>query len=252
LQLECGAPRSTARLLDKLVGHFIEDRITTRPTFVCDHPEIMSPLAKYHRVEAGLTERFELFIAGKEICNAYTELNNPAVQRERFIGQMEAKDDGDDEAQAHDEGFCVALEYGLPPTAGWGMGIDRMTMFLSDNNNIKEVLLYPAMKPSDNTDGTIDLATAAGVSVLDARLFEAGTTFVSGNLPTAADARFFDELQAAPKEAIDACASVKRWSTLVSLFPAEVRASWAAEAAATEAVAAAAAAAAASSSTASA
>ena len=87
LEVEVPAPRTTARLLDGLVGHFIEDHIKDRPTFIIDHPEIMSPLAKYHRSKPGMTERFELFINGKELCNAYTELNNPRVQRERFDEQ---------------------------------------------------------------------------------------------------------------------------------------------------------------------
>ncbi|KAH8397966.1 hypothetical protein KR222_007517, partial [Zaprionus bogoriensis] len=147
-QVECPAPRTTARLLDKLVGDFIEETCIN-PTFICEHPQIMSPLAKYHRSVPGLTERFELFVAKKEVCNAYTELNDPVVQRERFEQQASDKAAGDDEAQMVDENFCTALEYGLPPTGGWGMGIDRLTMFLTDSNNIKEVLLFPAMKPED-------------------------------------------------------------------------------------------------------
>ncbi|XP_055909483.1 lysine--tRNA ligase isoform X2 [Eupeodes corollae] len=147
-QVECPAPRTTARLLDKLVGDFIEETCIN-PTFICDHPQVMSPLAKYHRSEPGLTERFELFVMKKEVCNAYTELNDPAVQRERFEQQAGDKAAGDDEAQLVDENFCTALEYGLPPTGGWGLGIDRLTMFLTDSNNIKEVLLFPAMKPDD-------------------------------------------------------------------------------------------------------
>lgn len=147
-QVECPAPRTTARLLDKLVGDFIEETCIN-PTFICDHPQVMSPLAKYHRDEPGLTERFELFVMKKEVCNAYTELNDPAVQRERFEQQAGDKAAGDDEAQLVDENFCTALEYGLPPTGGWGLGIDRLTMFLTDSNNIKEVLLFPAMKPDD-------------------------------------------------------------------------------------------------------
>ena len=110
----------------------------------------MSPLAKWHRSEPGLTERFELFTCKKEICNAYTELNDPVVQRARFGAQAKDKAQGDDEAMFLDEGFCTALEYGLPPTGGWGMGIDRLAMFLTDSNNIKEVLFFPAMKPDDN------------------------------------------------------------------------------------------------------
>jgi len=94
-----------------------------------------------------MTERFELFVNTKEVANAYTELNDPIRQRELFQQQASAKDAGDDEAMFVDENFCTALEYGLPPTGGWGFGIDRFTMFLTDNNNIKEVLLFPAMKP---------------------------------------------------------------------------------------------------------
>uniref|UniRef100_A0A8C7T9S6 Lysine--tRNA ligase n=1 Tax=Oncorhynchus mykiss TaxID=8022 RepID=A0A8C7T9S6_ONCMY len=156
--VECPPPRTTARLLDKLVGDFLEVTCIN-PTFICDHPQIMSPLAKWHRSEKGLTERFELFVLKKEICNAYTELNDPIRQRELFEQQAKAKAEGDDESMSIDETFCTALEYGLPPTAGWGMGLDRLTMFLTDSNNIKEVLFFPAMKPDDNktaplTEGT--------------------------------------------------------------------------------------------------
>ncbi|XP_059570016.1 lysine--tRNA ligase isoform X1 [Alligator mississippiensis] len=147
--VECPPPRTTARLLDKLVGEFLEVTCIN-PTFICDHPQIMSPLAKWHRSQQGLTERFELFVMKKEVCNAYTELNDPFWQRQLFENQAKAKAAGDDEAMFIDENFCTALEYGLPPTAGWGMGIDRLTMFLTDSNNIKEVLLFPAMKPEDN------------------------------------------------------------------------------------------------------
>merc|ERR1712029_664296 len=119
--VECSAPRTAARLL-----------------------------AKLDRTEPGLTERFEAFCCKKEICNAYTELNDPVVQRSRFEQQAKDKAAGDDEAQMGDENFCTALEYGLPPTGGWGLGVDRLTMFLTDSNNIKEVLFFPAMKPDDN------------------------------------------------------------------------------------------------------
>ncbi|KAB7506104.1 Lysine--tRNA ligase [Armadillidium nasatum] len=139
-------PQTAARLLDKLVGEFLEEQCIN-PTFIINHPKVMSPLAKYHRSIPGLTERFELFVAKKEICNAYTELNDPIEQRERFRQQAADKAAGDDEAQMVDENFCTALEYGLPPTAGWGMGLDRLTMFLTNSHNIKEVILFPAMKP---------------------------------------------------------------------------------------------------------
>merc|ERR1712002_1167692 len=148
-EVECGSPRTTMRLLDKLVGDFIEVNCVN-PTFIMNHPQIMSPLSKWHRSVPGLSERFELFVCRKEICNAYTELNDLNVQRQMFLNQAKDKAAGDDESMFYDEGFCTALEYGLPPTAGWGMGIDRLCMFLTDSNNIKEVLLFPAMKPDDN------------------------------------------------------------------------------------------------------
>lgn len=144
--IECSPPLTTARLLDKLVGEFIESKLIN-PGFITDHPQIMSPLAKWHRSKPGLTERFELFVGCKEVCNAYTELNDPFKQRQLFMGQNVSRDAGDDEAQPVDEGFCTAMEHGLPPTGGWGMGLDRLTMFLTDHNNIKEVILFPAMKP---------------------------------------------------------------------------------------------------------
>jgi len=147
-QVECPPPRTAARLLDKLVGDYLEETCI-HPTFITEHPQVMSPLAKWHRSEPGITERFELFVMKKEVCNAYTELNDPAVQRARFEQQAKDKASGDDEAMFLDENFCTALEYGLPPTGGWGMGIDRLAMFLTDSNNIKEVLFFPAMKPEE-------------------------------------------------------------------------------------------------------
>ncbi|KAH7645353.1 lysine-trna ligase-like protein [Dermatophagoides farinae] len=148
-EIECPPPRTSARLLDKLVGHFIEDQII-HPTFITEHPIVMSPLSKYHRTKPGLTERFELFVHHKEIVNGYTELNDPFAQRQRFEQQARDKAAGDDEAQLIDENFCTALEFGLPPTGGVGIGIDRLTMYLTNTNNIKEVLFFPAMKPDEN------------------------------------------------------------------------------------------------------
>lgn len=146
--IDCTAPRTSARLLDKLVGDLIEVQCSN-PTFITEHPQLMCPLAKYHRTTPGLTERFELFVATKEICNAYTELNDPFVQRAQFEKQALDKEAGDDEAQLIDENFCTSLEYGLPPTGGFGLGIDRLVMFLTNSYNIKEVLLFPAMKPEE-------------------------------------------------------------------------------------------------------
>jgi lysyl-tRNA synthetase class 2 len=144
--VECSPPLTNARMLDSLVGHFLEDQCIN-PTFIFGHPQMMSPLAKASREIPGLCERFEVFVSTKEIANAYTELNVAAEQRLRFEEQAHQKDQGDDEAQVVDETFCRALEHGLPPTGGFGMGIDRMVMFLTDNWSIREVLAFPTMKP---------------------------------------------------------------------------------------------------------
>lgn len=145
MKVDCSPPLTNARMLDKLVGEFIEE-VCINPTFITGHPQMMSPLAKYHRNNPGLCERFEAFVCKKEIVNAYTELNDPFDQRLRFEEQANQKDQGDDEAQLIDENFCQSLEFGLPPTGGWGMGIDRLVMFLTDNYSIKEVLAFPFMK----------------------------------------------------------------------------------------------------------
>ena len=147
--VECTPPLTNARMLDTLVGELIEEKCIN-PTFITGHPEMMSPLAKYHREHPGLCERFEAFVCKKEIVNAYTELNDPFDQRLRFEEQAAQKAQGDDEAQVMDEAFLTAMEYGLPPTGGWGMGIDRMVMFLTDNYSIKEALTFPFMKDDNN------------------------------------------------------------------------------------------------------
>lgn len=145
-KLSIEKPHTLTRVLDKLIGHVIEPQCIS-PTFLKDHPVAMSPLAKTHRSRPGLTERFELFMNCKEICNAYTELNSPIEQRERFVQQAKDQNAGDDEAMMTDEDFCVALEYGLPPTGGWGIGVDRLVMYLTNAANIRDVIFFPAMKP---------------------------------------------------------------------------------------------------------
>ncbi|PLN81941.1 lysyl-tRNA synthetase [Aspergillus taichungensis] len=160
--VECSPPLTNARMLDKLVGEFIEETCVN-PTFIMGHPQMMSPLAKYHRNNVGLCERFEAFVCKKEICNAYTELNDPFDQRLRFEEQARQKDQGDDEAQLIDENFCTSLEYGLPPTGGWGMGIDRLVMFLTDNYSIKEVLAFPFMKEDKTAQDTKTAAEVVGI-----------------------------------------------------------------------------------------
>ena len=151
-RVECSPPLTNARMLDKLVGEFIEEKCVN-PTFITGHPQMMSPLAKYHRQHKGLCERFEAFVCKKEIVNAYTELNDPFDQRLRFEEQARQKDQGDDEAQLIDENFCQSLEFGLPPTGGWGMGIDRLVMFLTDHYSIKEVLAFPFMREEQPQGG---------------------------------------------------------------------------------------------------
>ena len=135
-------PYTLNRLVDNLVGELVEPKCI-QPTFLMNHPRIMSPLAKPHRLDSTKTERFELFVNGKEICNAYTELNNPIIQKEMFDKISKQKDGGDNEIPPSDEDFVRALEYGLPPTAGWGIGIDRLTMILTNKDSIREVILFP-------------------------------------------------------------------------------------------------------------
>ena len=134
------------KLIDQIFGEKCEHHYI-QPTFITDYPKSMSPLTKEHRSNPKLTERFELIINGKEVANAYSELNDPIDQRERFEAQLTLSEKGDEEAMFIDQDFLRALEYGMPPTSGIGIGIDRLTMFLTDNSSIQEVLFFPQMKP---------------------------------------------------------------------------------------------------------
>jgi len=145
MNVPCHTP-TASKMIDALVGELIEPTIDSAPAFIVGHPQVMSPLAKPDRKVPGLCERFELFVAGKELANAYTELNDPKIQREMFTAQALDQAKGDGEAQLKDETFCQSLEFGLPPTAGWGLGIDRLVMFLANKYNIREVLTFPLMK----------------------------------------------------------------------------------------------------------
>lgn len=134
-----------AKLIDEIFGEKCEGELI-QPTFITDYPVEMSPLAKKHRSKEGLVERFEAVCNGKEICNAFTELNDPIDQRERFEEQLELGKRGDDEAMMLDEDFLRALEYGMPPTAGLGIGMDRLAMIMTNSNSIQDVLFFPQMK----------------------------------------------------------------------------------------------------------
>jgi lysyl-tRNA synthetase class 2 len=134
------------KLIDEIFGEKCEPNFI-QPTFITDYPKEMSPLCKEHRDNPDLTERFELMVCGKEVANAYSELNDPIDQRERFEAQLKLADRGDDEAMFIDNDFIRALEYGMPPTSGMGIGMDRLIMFLTNNSSIQEVLFFPQMKP---------------------------------------------------------------------------------------------------------
>lgn len=137
------------KLIDAIFGEYCEKHLI-QPTFITDYPVATSPLTKRHRSNPELTERFELFVCGKELANAYSELNDPVDQLERFQEQLKLKDKGDDEAMFIDMDFIRALEYGMPPTSGMGIGIDRLTMFLTGKTSIQDVLLFPQMKPESS------------------------------------------------------------------------------------------------------
>jgi lysyl-tRNA synthetase class 2 len=142
-----------AKLIDEIFGAKVEGSLI-QPTFLIDYPVEMSPLTKKHRSKPGLVERFELFVNGKEVANAYSELNDPIDQRERFEDQLRLAERGDEEAMALDEDFLRALEYGMPPTAGIGFGIDRLTMMFTGQVSIQEVLFFPQMRPEKPATAT--------------------------------------------------------------------------------------------------
>ncbi|MBV6473239.1 MAG: Lysine--tRNA ligase [Saprospiraceae bacterium] len=144
--IQVDASMGWGKLIDELFSELVEPHLI-QPTYIMDYPLEMTPLAKKHRSKDGLVERFELYVNGKEIANAYTELNDPLDQRQRFEEQLKLAARGDEEAMAMDEDFLLALEYGMPPTSGLGIGIDRLAMLLTGQEAIQEVLLFPQMKP---------------------------------------------------------------------------------------------------------
>ena len=156
LKLDLDETMGKGKLLDEIFGEFCEGQFI-QPTFITDYPVEMSPLTKMHRSKPGLTERFELMVNGKELANAYSELNDPIDQEERFVEQMKLADKGDDEAMIIDKDFLRSLQYGMPPTSGIGIGIDRLVMLMTGQTAIQEVLLFPQMRP----EKTIPKSTVA-------------------------------------------------------------------------------------------
>ena len=146
LEIEVDDSMGVGKLIDEIFGSCCEHHYV-QPTFITDYPKEMSPLTKIHREKPGLTERFELLVNGKELANAYSELNDPIDQLERFEDQLALSEKGDDEAMFIDQDFVRALEYGMPPTSGIGIGIDRLVMLMTDNSSIQEVLFFPQMRP---------------------------------------------------------------------------------------------------------
>jgi lysyl-tRNA synthetase class 2 len=146
LNAEVDETMGKGKLIDEIFGETVEPHLI-QPTFITDYPIEMSPLAKKHREKEGLVERFEAICNGKEICNAFSELNDPIDQRERFEDQLKLGKRGDEEAMVLDEDFLKALEYGMPPTAGLGIGIDRLAMIMTNQPSIQDVLFFPQMRP---------------------------------------------------------------------------------------------------------
>ena len=163
LNVEVDDTMGKGKLIDAIFGQYCEGDLI-QPTFICDYPIEMSPLCKRHRDNNDLTERFELFVAGKELCNAYSELNDPIDQLERFQEQMRLSERGDDEAMFIDMDFVRALEYGMPNCSGMGMGIDRLTMFMTGQSSIQDVLFFPTMRPEKKVVAdAAEVYTEAGV-----------------------------------------------------------------------------------------
>jgi len=155
LGLEVDDTMGEGKLIDEIFGEKCEHHYV-QPTFIIDYPKSMSPLTKEHRSNPKLTERFELMVNGKELANAYSELNDPIDQRERFEAQLALGEKGDDEAMFIDQDFLRALEYGMPPTSGIGIGIDRLVMLMTNNSSIQEVLFFPQMKPEQQAVALTD------------------------------------------------------------------------------------------------
>ncbi|MGE4288105.1 MAG: lysine--tRNA ligase [Salinivirgaceae bacterium] len=179
LHIEIDGSFGKGKIIDEIFGEKCEHHMI-QPTFIIDYPVEMSPLCKKHRDNPELTERFELMVNGKELCNAYTELNDPIDQLERFQEQLKLSEKGDDEAMFIDHDFVRALEYGMPPTSGMGIGIDRLTMFMTGQGSIQDVLFFPQMRPEKKakTDGPDDFIKIGVPDVWAEHVIKAGYTSV--------------------------------------------------------------------------
>ena len=164
LNVEVEATWGIGKIINACFEEYVEDKLI-QPTFITGHPKEISPLAKSNPENPEITDRFEAFIYGREICNGFTELNDPIDQRERFLKQVEERANGDEEANMMDEDFVTALEYGLPPTGGLGIGIDRLVMFLTDSSTIRDVLFFPTMKPLKGEQQHVEAVPVQGQEV---------------------------------------------------------------------------------------
>lgn len=180
LHVEIDESFGKGKIIDEIFGEKCEHHMI-QPTFIIDYPVEMSPLCKKHRDNPELTERFELMVNGKELCNAYTELNDPIDQLERFQEQLKLSEKGDDEAMFIDHDFVRALEYGMPPTSGMGIGIDRLTMFMTGQDSIQDVLFFPQMRPEKKikADGPEDFVKIGVPEVWAEHVIKAGYTLVA-------------------------------------------------------------------------
>jgi lysyl-tRNA synthetase class 2 len=194
LNIETDETMGKGKLIDAIFGEKCEEHLV-QPTFIIDYPIEMSPLCKRHRNDPELTERFELFVNGKELCNAYSELNDPIDQLERFQEQLRLSEKGDDEAMFIDMDFVRALEYGMPPTSGMGIGVDRLVMLMTNQSTIQEVLLFPQMKPEKKakTDTPEDYVAAGIPKEWAAPLQQLGFQ-TTDSLKTASAGKLFNDL----------------------------------------------------------
>ncbi len=194
LNVEIDETMGKGKLIDAIFGQYCEGDLV-QPTFICDYPIEMSPLCKRHRENKELTERFELFVAGKELCNAYSELNDPIDQLERFQEQMKLSERGDDEAMFIDMDFVRALEYGMPNCSGMGMGIDRLTMFMTGQNSIQDVLFFPTMRPEKKpTIDPVEKYTEIGIPEEWVEVIQKMGYVTVDSLKKLAAGKFFNDL----------------------------------------------------------